>query len=532
MGTSSTRRVLAFVLGGLLLLGACRRDPNGPSWDVDLLAPLVNTSLTLGDLLADSLLETGPDGAVTLVYRSDLFAFSLDSFITLADTSFDYGFAIPFGPINFPPGATFFSNNEVTRFDLGDVALRYLELKEGEVELWLKNKVPSAVIGTFSLPGATLDGGPAQLSSTVAAGTPVQPSFASQRRSLAGGIFDLRGPTFNAVNTLATSIVATLDPNGQGATLTPQDSLIARANYIGLKPRYARGYFGTQRVEVEPVENELGLFANVVAGLLDLDDVSLRLRVTNGIGMDLRAFLRRVTAVNSRTGVELDLAHSIFQGPINLSRALDVGAPQPSVYNALLDRTNSNVDQFIENLPDRVRYQLDIDVNPLGDVSSGNDFVYDSSELRASLDLEIPLRVIATDLTLQAFVEPELPGNAENPAVRSATLNVFVTNGFPLSVGIHLDVVNAEDQVIAAVPVEGIAQPGLLGADGLVTAPRTSRISARLDEATTRSLYQTKRLRVRAVLNTADQSQHLRLLDSYRLDLKVTLGANYLVNGE
>jgi hypothetical protein len=45
-------------------------------------------------------------------------------------------------------------------------------------------------------------------------------------------------------------------------------------------------------------------------------------------------------------------------------------------------------------------------------------------------------------------------------------------------------------------------------------------------------LYSAGRLRISTLFNTADQSQHVQLLDGYRMDLQVTVEANYLVNGD
>jgi hypothetical protein len=33
-------------------------------------------------------------------------------------------------------------------------------------------------------------------------------------------------------------------------------------------------------------------------------------------------------------------------------------------------------------------------------------------------------------------------------------------------------------------------------------------------------------------MNTADQSQHVRLLDSYALDMQITAKVNYMINGD
>lgn len=526
------RKVLPFIW--MLALSGCRKESPEARWDVDLLVPLITTTLTIQDLVADSLITTGPGGEITLLYRSELFNVDLDTVLNAPDTSFIYSFALPVpGPLNFAPGANFYGENDLNRFDLDDIELRYLELREGVLELELRNHIQSGVIGTFSLPGATLSTGPALLTTFVSAGTQSVPALASVQTSLSGARFDLRGPDLNDVNTLATDISAQLDPNGSGATLTDQDSLIAHANYRGLVPQYARGYFGNRVVEVEESENNLDLFNNVVGGTLDLDQVTMRLKVINGFGMDIQVLLDHLTAINSRTGNSVDLSNALFEGPLNLGRAIDQGnGSQPTEFLRVLDNSNSNLDLFLENLPDKVSYAMELRLNPLGDISNGNDFLYYESELKADLELEIPLRIIAQDLTLRTTVVPDLPGSAEGHGLRSGQLRVFATNGFPFSAGLVLGIVNDSDELVSSIPVEGQVASGVLGTNGLVQLATDSRLTATLSEQQVEQLYAGGRIRIDAVFNTSDPFQHVQLLDSYRLDLQVTLGANYIVNGD
>lgn len=527
-GRSIYRSVACMACASLVVAG-CRKD-NGPAqWDVDVLAPLVTTSLTIADIVPDSLLVSDEAGNITLLYSSELFAVDLDTVLNAPDTTYFYPGAITFpGPVDFPPGTGIVDENNVTRFDFDDVALRYLVLDEGQVELTLTNKVASTVLGSFTLPGAQFPDGGNSITATVAAGSPASPTVSFQTRSLAGVTMDLRGPQLNAVNTLHTIVAINLDPNGQGATLTDQDSVNAIVTYRGLKPAYARGFFGSQTIEVEPSESELDLFANIVGGSLDLDDVSLRVKLVNGIGMDIQVALAYLRAVNSRTGATVDLSHSLFQGPINLARATDLGTGfTPMVYSNAMDNTDSNVDLFLENLPDKVNYALDLHLNPLGDISSGNDFVYADSKVSAELELEVPLRIIANGLTLETFLDLELPAGS-----RSGDLRFFANNGFPFQAALVAHIVDENEQVLSQVQVDGSIASGLLGSDALVQSSVASRLTTRVEAAQVEQLKNGGRLRLRVVFDTADQSQHLQILDRYRMDLQVTLGANFVVNGE
>jgi hypothetical protein len=515
-------------------LGGCRKENDAATWDVDLLAPLVRTTFTIRDLIADSLLVSDAQGQVTLVFSSDLFSIDLDTLLLAPDTSFVYSYGLPLADsLNFPAGFNLIGQSDLQRFDLEQLELRELILREGRLELRMDNRVSSRIIGSLELPGAVFPDGASIIAATVNAGTPANPAYAMATRDLAGTSFDLRGPQFNSVNTLQTLLSAQLDPNGNGAWVTSDDSLIISANYIDLVPQYARGYFGQRTIEVGPDTNRLTLFDAFVSGTLDLDEATLRLSVENGFGLDLQARMQRLTAINTRTGSTVDLTHSIFQGPININRAIDLGNGfTPSLYTTTIDISNSNIDLFLENLPDRVAYELDLSLNPLGDISSGNDFLYFESGLRTQLDLEVPLRLILNELTLRNTSTPDLPGSAEGHGLQYGTLKLFATNGFPMSARMVLELVDADDNVIATIPVQGQVASGIVGPNGLVSQSTNSVLIAELDENLVNILYSGARLRSSVAFTTADQTQHLRILDSYTMELQVTLAANYVVNGD
>lgn len=523
----------ALLFMALAFAGCQKEEP--AKWDIDVLGPLVNTSFTISDIVPDSMLIVN-EGAITLLYRDELFALRLDTVIDQPDTSFYYNYALPFaGPITFQPGTTPLNQNDVTNFDLDDVQLRTLILRSGFLDLQMKNMVGSTVLGHFGLPGASLSDGPPALNVTVGPGSPSQPAIAFASKDLSGAFFDLRGPGFDQVNTLATEISIQLDPNGNGATVTDQDSIIAIATYRDLVPQYARGFFGSRVIEVGPESTGIDIFDRIISGSVDLDQVTLRILVENGLGVDVQAFLHQFRGENTKTGQSVDLSHAIMQGPINLNRAQEFGAGggfNPSFYVNELDNSDSNIDQLIELLPDRIAYELDLHMNPLGDISNGNDFLYYESKVRAELELEIPLHLIASDLTLESFADPDLPGSMEAHALQSGGLKIFATNGFPFSAALQIDIVDDELNLLSSVAVQGSIAAAMLGPDQFVQQNIASQLSAELTSDQVDLLYAGGKFRIRTAFNTADQSQHISILDSYELKLQITAGANYVVNGD
>lgn len=67
-----------------LLYANCRKMD--PSWNADLLSPLLRSSLGLKQLIPDSIRSTKADGTVNLVYQKKLYDINVDSFFTFYDT--------------------------------------------------------------------------------------------------------------------------------------------------------------------------------------------------------------------------------------------------------------------------------------------------------------------------------------------------------------------------------------------------------------------------------------------------------------
>ncbi|HEY0261692.1 MAG TPA: hypothetical protein VGB95_01605, partial [Chitinophagales bacterium] len=80
-------RYIACICALFLLLTSCRKDDK-TNWDTNLLAPLASTSLSISDLVKDSLAEVNSDNTVNLVFRSTIYELNLaDQYIHIPDTS-------------------------------------------------------------------------------------------------------------------------------------------------------------------------------------------------------------------------------------------------------------------------------------------------------------------------------------------------------------------------------------------------------------------------------------------------------------
>jgi hypothetical protein len=496
--------------------------------------------LELGDLLPDSILSTDADGSVRLIYSSQLFALKLDTVLTAPDTTLRYVYP-PFdlggASLTFFPGTTIPAITDVTRFDLEELALSELRVRSGLLELQLRNRLATNILADFRIDGTTLDGTTLQLNGTIPAGSAATPSTWTSALALDGYRFDLRGPQFDDVNTIAPRMNLTTDPNGVAVEMTNADSLEALVSYRDVVPAYAKGYFGTRQIALDPDTSALDVFRDV-SGLLDLTEAEARLDVRNGVGMDMRARLHYLKGINSRTGASVELSHPIIGAPLNVDRAIDLGNTFQEARNGWsVNSGNSNIAELIEVLPDRLAYDLDLELDPLGDVSNGNDFFYYESTLAADLEVEIPLRLRATDLVLQKDLSVELDGTIERHALRSGTLHVFATNGFPFSAGLQLSIVDANGQVQATLAPGGIVPSAQVNMNGDVTSGAFTQVSFTITAEDLDRLYPSvdgtvpaSKLRVSATFNTAG-AVPVQLRAEHAIDLQVSFEGNYVVNG-
>ena len=80
--------LLIFLL--IVVLFSCKKENTKPAWDVDVVTPLVNTTMTIRDIVNDTVLQVNTDSSVSLVYKSSFYDFNLDEILKVPDTTIEY----------------------------------------------------------------------------------------------------------------------------------------------------------------------------------------------------------------------------------------------------------------------------------------------------------------------------------------------------------------------------------------------------------------------------------------------------------
>jgi hypothetical protein len=511
---------------------SCRKEMERPSWDTEILAPLVNASMNINNILPDSVLQSNADSSMKIVYEGDIYKISMDTLINIQDTTLLNSYNIPFSYL-FAPGADFIVNNtSETTYNLGGPQLRTVIIKRGYVTFKVSSLVEGRTRFVYKIPCAKLGGVPFTVNVTVPAAVGSTPGVYNQTFDLAGYTIDLTGIANNKVNTIYTSLTAGIDSSEPDSVLIhPSDVLSIENTFFDMFPHYAKGYFGTNTFNIGPEQTDFNMFNRIVDGTIQLEDVDFQLKLENPIGMDARVFINNLTSVNSRTGNSISLVNSIVGSPININRAAESGTTvYPTYANFPLTTSNSNIKPMMENLPDKFGYSLQIVTNPLGNVSGSNDFVYSDKLLKAKMNMEIPLSLIATNLTLVDTLDLNIQSNPETQNIKSGTITLFAKNGFPFDASIQLYMLDDNNNVTDSLyTYANTIDQAMINSSLRVTGKKATKLVAAVNQSKMQLLYSTKKVRLKVKFNTASQSQYVKIYSDYSIDIQLIGDINYTI---
>ena len=515
---------------------SCRKDFEKPEWDIDVLAPLIKSTLTIEDLLPDSIVETNSDTSLKLVYQTNLFDIDMDSIFKIPDTTITEVYSFPFSS-NSSPGSSFYSSDEERALSISNgVELNYALIESGFIEIEIFSEIKENMIITYTIPSATKNGDTLELQELVPAATISQDGYFITTIDLSGYDLDLSGSTGSEVNTFITRAVGTVDTNAAGpVTIFAGTKITYNNKLINLVPSFVRGYFGTQQIHFGPDITNTTAFDMIKSGTLDLDQVDVNLEFKNGFGVDAQLILNQFATTNTTTSVTNSLTHTSIGTPLNLNRAqLTGGIPEVTytTYQLDMNTSNSNIDQLIEIFPNELLYDLNLNVNPLGNISGGNDFAYKNHSLETDLNIEFPLSMISSGLTLQDTVDFNLSQDGDSQNIIDGVLFLYADNGYPFDANIQLDLYDENMNFLQNLTVNNYIKGASVNAALRVVNKKESVISIPLTENAISNLYATKKIVLSIGFTTTAQPQFVKIYQDYSIDIKIVGDFSYNLNFE
>ncbi len=520
----------------IIFMISCRREEL--SWDLDVTVPIAHASLSLDNILADSITSVDADGSLRIVYRSKIPGIDTDTLSNIPDTTIRYSYNLPFGSVNLIEGSWLTNGLPVqTQYDLAPLQVVYAILREGKIYLHMQNDIQKRVIVRYVIPSATISGNPVDVSYTLAAAqSSTVGSTLDAVIDLSYHEIDFTGLNGDRVNTLVTQFSAQIDPTDFGTvTVVPADSVIADATFSGVKPSYIRGYFGSEVIQIGPEETYISFFSKVQSGTLGLDSLTMTFTLENYAGIDARFIANNIWSRSQRLNQTIYLNHSIIGNPTNINRATySFGYPPsiPQIYTWTFNNSNSNVVDMIELMPDFLGYDFSLYTNPLGNVSGNNDFLYPDFGINAYIDINLPVKFFADQIVLVDTI-PTNFGIATAEDIQTAHLKIFASNGFPFDAKIQIYFLDANNTIMDSI----VADPGTIysaplsssGGYFFANGATQSLIAIPMNETQTSIFVNSSRLLVKTILDTNTNPNYVKIFTTNRLDLNVTADFEYRV---
>ena len=515
------RSLLIFFV--VFVLASCRKEAT--TWNTDVAVPLIRGELTLTDLVADSLLESDASGLWSFVYAGDLADINYDSLAQLPDTTVSESFKVPFtsGTITLPAGTSIINVSRDIEFDIPNgVQLKRVRMKSGLLQYRVVNYISGYMTSVFSLPGLLNQGVPLVINAATPPEQAGVPGVAEGTFNLEDFEFDLTGASgtsFNRVFVDAAVSVAVDAPTA--AIVQGQDSVVVELSFIDAVVEYASGYFG-QHTYVINEQEDIFARVDVPQGQLNLEEATFLLNIKNNIGADARLNLNSISSNSSNGNVELNFAP--FQQPMLLTRALDDGwSVSPTILSYNVNQGNSNLTQWIGNLPSQFSLQGNLQLNPLGNISGSNDFIYTENPIELDYEIRIPLRfatesvLLSDTLDIQADIDEDFFG----------ALEILVTNEYPFAIGVDLILLNniTNEEYIVAMNQEvraGIQQP-----NSPSVIPMGSLLSFPVNEVIYSKLKSDHRMIIRGRINTPNYPGPVGLYNFYKMTYAAILRGEY-----
>ena len=171
-------------------------------------------------------------------------------------------------------------------------------------------------------------------------------------------------------------------------------------------------------------------------------------------------------------------------------------------------------------LPDKISTSLNVYLNPNGQ-SSNPDFLFPEYPIDASIELKVPLNIIANDLHLRDTSNIDIQQN-EDLEIDKVFLKI--ENGFPIDCDFNMILLDMNKNVIDTLFNNQFVSSGLMQNNVVVEK------SISILDATVPNFDQIKNVVFDIKFNTDDVNNHVSIYNDYTIDFLLSVKLKTRVN--
>ncbi len=503
----------------LIFLGSCNKDRPHPTWDVDMLLPLFNDTITITDFISDTILEENPDSSLTFVFNQKLYEVNGDSVVTIPDTVFYWAFSFYF-PITVAPGQLILDEHfdQMLDFDFG-IELENAIMHSGEIRFEVLNQSDGDMISDFKINSAISPQG-----DTFALYNQPLPKndYYSSVSDFSGYKLDFTGEDGDVYNTFNFNLKFWVDPNEpEPIQLNPTDTFKFYVHFTNVILDYAKGNFGKTNFQFGPETTEFNMFEDIEIAGFSIGEADVNLRIDNYYGVDGLLNLLEVNAKNTSTGESVSLQGDMMDSTLYVERAYQTGPGIDGIDASenYFNFSNTNILDMLEIMPNEFTYFIGIETNPSGDTLDHSHFFYLDTPMQVFMEAEVYGGIGIEDLVIRK--EGAWKGENTNfDMIGDGLLRLKFTNGFPFSFDIDMFLEDENGEVIDTLLYNANIETAIPGSNDKVTEPVVSYIVIPLDENLKQSVKEAKIVRYIMHINSALNEQ-VKLYSDYKMELMV-----------
>ena len=480
------KKTTFFLLAALVAFSSCRKKVD---WDSDWVLALFQDELTLSKLDNDSTL-INDNGYYHVNLSRTLVDLDLANFVTIPDTTISYTKYLNFLSITINPGFEFMNSVEEHLLNLQDIQLKRIQLTSGFIEVKLENPVATPVDITLILPGAIKNGQPLTKILTIGAKTNGQNGIVESVLDLSGYDVDLSGNGGASYNRLQSKVIIKTSTEGSPVTVTNQDGFVVNAKFKDLKVSYARGYFGSRTIQ-EVDDFKIDQLKMVQSGYVDIPSTQVRFNISNGLKVDIAAQINQLKSTNQSNSI-VNLTGGIMNNNVHVPSATgNWSSFTPGNYSFQFTSTNSNVEQFIENLGHLYDVAYQLKLNPWGNTTGGWNEIYTNSRLRVGIEVDMPLSIGMNNLVLKDTIKLDVSMSKDKTHLSEGRLVVQYENAFPVGATLAVTFLDVNHQIVGHTnTMQGIqssafgtlTQNNLVYSKGQFEVPMSKEVVGRLSD--------------------------------------------------
>jgi hypothetical protein len=544
--------VSLFVLTGAFLIQSCIKEEYDFSkvsvrdWDPKLAIPLVNSTLTINDILLNAdkqgAISVGSDGFCTLIYRGNLFSDEAGRFLNipnqnLSPLSYSFSNTVSVGTFNAGNnGSNYGPYNQNGSYTLtSSYAIDSLYLKPGTTFRLAYNNTLPADLNINLTVNSLKDQNTAATFSKVISVPANTNSFVEY--DLGGYLLNLNDGLGNRnILNLNYSLTMTKKGNASGAesiSLTPSLNNIKFSTFIGS--------IGNLVNAISPYQDTISISifrdaSTLAGGTFTLVDPSVEAKITSYLGCNVKLTFDRLDAftpdANNNNTNSNSLAGTATTQNITINGASSFSVP--GFTDLIINKTNtSNVVPFINSQPKNVIYKVSAVTNP-GLSGYVRNFFTDTSKFKVDFDIIMPMWGTAANFTLLDTIPVDLGDLSQ---INNITLRTYFNNEFPIDMGMEMDFVDSTYKtVFTFIPagttiIKGSSVDAVTGKLVKSTELRNDYI---IDRSGIQNLKNVKKLIIKAKASTSKDAggnqPNVKFYNFYKLNARVGLQVQPIIN--